>query len=621
MRLDPLVRDYPTYLDDLIQALDEPRTRIYLDTSLLMWLVRVGGEARAEFIAWADSRPNGAVRVPVWAAHELHKHLSAHTIPNNISATIKDAIGRYDDFVSLAAERADDESSRRNGFTGRVELLSALSLSHAQVARIAKAVASEETQIRAATEAVIAFANARMMTTDLTGILQSLNEVGQFRYDHKVPPGFQDNKPENRFGDVILWEEILADMAAAGLTKTGNPRKTPLAVNAVFVSRDKKPDWVSAARWLSGVGAEVCRADRNFDLDVTLPHPTLLHEFRRRTGGDKVFITHPAFLATTLDLAARRGGAPSPSRVWLAATHRLGLVAQLDRKLQPFGEGLLVVEPAPPPPAPGAAGPPPPDWGALTAQQLTAPVVTTELNAILTALPADAEGAVAAFVSPADGALPDALRLGRLFAELTLADAPGWPEQLPLHLEALRDRRPDLAQLTFLAFAASGVFDRFGEARQAAEPRILQAVLGFEGDASLADAHAALARLLQHAAVRLPYVPGSGAEVRLTLEVGPVPAPLRMRSIRVGGQAALIQNLPPGSPRSLTQILGREPAQGCTPRELKLAVARAYLIPIDRLAGPAETRLLTWTDDTGLQPLDTGGDGGIGEDLDTDDYD
>ncbi|MGI6851754.1 PIN-like domain-containing protein [Mesorhizobium sp. 1B3] len=621
MRLDPLVRDYPSYLDDLIRALSDPKTRVYLDTSLLMWLIRIGADARAEFMVWAASRPAGAVRVPVWAAHELHKHLSANTIPNNVSATIREAMGKYDEFVWLAAERADEDCSRRGGFTGRVELLSALSLSHTQVARIAKAISVEDAQIRAATEEVIAFANDRMMDTDVSAILQTLNEVGQFRYDHRVPPGFQDNKPENRFGDVILWEEILADMAAAGQTKAGNPRRTPLATNAVFVSRDKKPDWVSAARWLSGVGPEASKADRNFDLDVALPHPMLLHEFRRRTGGDKVFITHPAFLATTLDLAARRSGSPSPSRIWQAATHRLDLVAQLDKRLQPFGEAPVVVQPEAPPPPSEPAPPTALDWDSFTVRQVATPSVSAEVDAILNALPAEAEAAIAALLTPAGGTEIDGVRLGRVFAELTVAEASGWPERLPLYLEKVRATSEQAAQLALLAFASSAVFDRFDENRREPEPRILQAVLGLENDPRMADAFRTIGRLVEERGVRLPYVPGSGANVRYTLELGPAPAPFRIRAIRLGGQAALLANLPANSERTLTRLLGRPPTEGCTGRDLRLLLARTYLTPVDRLSSEFDARALTWTEDSGLQPLDTGGDGGIGQDLDTDDYD
>jgi len=50
MRLDPVVRDYRSFMDEFIQTLESEATRFYLDTSALMWLISLGATARAESV-------------------------------------------------------------------------------------------------------------------------------------------------------------------------------------------------------------------------------------------------------------------------------------------------------------------------------------------------------------------------------------------------------------------------------------------------------------------------------------------------------------------------------------------------------------------------------------------
>lgn len=81
MRLNPFVRDYRGFMGGLTAVVDAPGTRFYLDTSLLMWLFRLGAAAREEYLDWCEGR---MVKVPVWAAHERHHHLVANAVGANV---------------------------------------------------------------------------------------------------------------------------------------------------------------------------------------------------------------------------------------------------------------------------------------------------------------------------------------------------------------------------------------------------------------------------------------------------------------------------------------------------------------------------------------------------------
>ncbi len=624
MQLDPVVRDYPGFLDELIQCVAAPTTRIYLDTSLLMWLIRISDAARADFFAWAASRREGSVRVPVWAAHELHRHLGAKTVAANVKKALADVAGKYDEFLELAAERAEDGASRRSGFTDRIDYLTALNVSQAQFKRLQKAVSLEEQQARLASAEVVTFANRLMMDSDTSAILSRLQPVGQFRYDHRVPPGFQDKKEENQFGDVIIWEEMLDDMAAARLTAKGALRRQPAATDAIFLSRDKKTDWVTAAAWLSGVEAEPIKSNRELDMDVSLPHPLLQHEFRRRCGAGRVFVTHPAFLSTVLDLASRRAGTGPAVPAWVSATRKPHLVAQIESRLQPFSN------PAPPPVPPGAPPPqtaatPPTrhqtDWEILTVRDLTGGSVTSIVSGIVQGLPGDRATEQESLIRELVEGARSAVDLGAIFAELIVARAPGWPETLPMVLEGIFDRSPDDTPRIMAALLVAALFDRYGELRAQPRKDVLRAALALELDARFSGAFGAFRRLVQDAGAALPYFPGSRAMVAYSLDLGPAPAPLRLQAVRLASESVMIDDLPSGSDRSLSTLLGRPPERGCSGEELRLLVAKEYLIPPDRLSSESDKKRLTWTDGAGLKPLDAQGDGGFGAEFDVEDYD
>jgi hypothetical protein len=88
MVLDQFVRDVKAFMEEFAMALEKAPTRFYLDTSFLIWLIRLGGDARAEVLWWLRSRPASSVRIPVWAGHELHRHILSGTARKNLKNTV-----------------------------------------------------------------------------------------------------------------------------------------------------------------------------------------------------------------------------------------------------------------------------------------------------------------------------------------------------------------------------------------------------------------------------------------------------------------------------------------------------------------------------------------------------
>lgn len=84
----------------------------------------------------------------------------------------------------------------------------------------------------------------------------NIEKVGDIRYSNKVPPGYMDSKkPENKFGDLIIWNEII------------NFSKNK-AVSVVFISDDSKEDWIWKLKDGKAIGAR----------------PELIQEFIKETN-------------------------------------------------------------------------------------------------------------------------------------------------------------------------------------------------------------------------------------------------------------------------------------------------------------------------------------------------
>ncbi len=150
--------------------------------------------------------------------------------------------------------------------------------------------------MQGAAEAVIQFINERLLTSDVASILNRLSAAADLRFSHHVPPGFQDKKDGESIRRLDHLGRIGGRLGAAQLTRRGRPRVRKEVTTAVLISRDKKTDWVSGAHLVQmDVKPFVQKPSRDEEMDVTLPHPLLLHEFQRRTGAAKLYVTHPAF--------------------------------------------------------------------------------------------------------------------------------------------------------------------------------------------------------------------------------------------------------------------------------------------------------------------------------------
>lgn len=607
MRLDPFVRDFQQFMDELTEVLDSPQTRFYLDTSLLMWLVRLGSTARSEFLSWCRTRPESSVRVPVWAAHELHRHLTRQTVASNLSSAVSETERKLDDFVRLASERADEEVCLANGYGSRQGFIAEVEQTLAKVRQFAKIVGNKST-LNGAADEIVGLVNDHTLDTNITELIDSLAKTGDFRYSHLIPPGYLDKKEENRFGDVIIWEEILADIYV---------EEDSEQLHGVLISRDDKSDWVSSAPLISA-GTTRTKSNRDLGLDVTRAHPLLVHEFERRAKGGRLYVVHPTFLASALDYASRKSGDASTVSNWLAAAHRPDQLTRLATAALPttVPEEPVTPDPSEDPTTQAAATLPSADipYTYPSAVELMNLSTVDEVNSFLEAAPSARPALFQAWLQQLKSGEFTPERFGRVLTELSLRGQNEFLTRLPSIVEELKS---DLS-----LFALNGVvlgattpvyFERYGEALRQPRKELGAVALLFESDTLLAGAFATLAGFLTVADVELPYLPGKGrSKVSITVDAADESKGLRtLRDIRVGSESVLADSLPEEHRRLLSTLLKRERSRECSGQELFALLSYEYLLPTDLLSTQYNNVRFTWLPGAGLVSLDTSSPGGV----------
>lgn len=86
--------------------------------------------------------------------------------------------------------------------------------------------------------------------------ISQIKKIGEIRYSNKIPPGYSDSKKEeNKFGDLIIWNEII---------NYAKEKQKPV----IFISDDNKEDWIWKLKDGKTIGAR----------------PELIQEFYKETN-------------------------------------------------------------------------------------------------------------------------------------------------------------------------------------------------------------------------------------------------------------------------------------------------------------------------------------------------
>lgn len=261
-RLRPRKEFTPLYIPTLEESsseftsraydlLTQSTTKVYIDTSFLMWMTKIGDHSRDQFLRWLAATCPGNVCVPVWSAHEYLRHHTSGTVLDELSGRIKEmaeVAGKSYTYLRPFLDTQFDQGTSLDSQQAAAR--------HAlnELQKLAQTAKQWNKHYKLHANKVIEFVNAHVSKrTDVFSMLDGIQALGGDRFDGRVPPGFQDrgkkNRAEmtsstdeeveigsNRCGDLIFWKEVLT-LSAIGRVK-----------NIVLLTNDMKNDWQLGGR-------------------------------------------------------------------------------------------------------------------------------------------------------------------------------------------------------------------------------------------------------------------------------------------------------------------------------------------------------------------------------------
>lgn len=287
--------EYPVareeYLRRIGEILEDKKTVVFLDTNILAYLFKLLAAARAEFFVWTEKLiSEDRLKVPAWALSEYLAKLTSGRIDEYTARSKEpDEIRKkLENLRNIASLFVDDTVLSRIGFVGdRTAFLDQFEVAAKKLSDFTKVFAH---QFDAATihKEIATKLSPAVLASNIAELTIRACTEGEMRVAQRMPPGYKDGgKGENKYGDLIIWFEIL--QFAKGNCDNFD--------KIVFLSNDEKPDWVYSPKDRVEMIRGVAKAVPNKDPAIRLADPRLVAEFHAVVGHrDFHIISLPVFI-------------------------------------------------------------------------------------------------------------------------------------------------------------------------------------------------------------------------------------------------------------------------------------------------------------------------------------
>lgn len=267
------------YNDEIFKLIQDDECTIFIDTNIIALMYGIHDSARKEFLDWIKTYiVKDRVKIPNWVINEYTNRFIRDQIQDYLSPltkikTIKKEFIHASAFLKMYI---DDASLTKSKYANTTEFQEDLKIIEEKIAKIEFTTSSKghDYKIKVHKEIEKTFEKC-IIDTNLEDLLSKVSELGLIRYNHKLPPGFQDDKKDlNAHGDLILWYEIL------DFCKSKNIKK------AILITNDEKKDWVYAPFKIIVNG----RLQGNNHPQFKIVDSRLVHEFKTYTNSEEFHI-------------------------------------------------------------------------------------------------------------------------------------------------------------------------------------------------------------------------------------------------------------------------------------------------------------------------------------------
>lgn len=306
--VEPL--DRRAYNQEVADALNEPTTRIFLDTNILMWTYGLHLGARTDLCDWLKDGPQkGRIHIPRRVLHEFSAHRNDQNALYPFGQQFKGLTKALEAFEQKAPLVADNAWANQKGFTDRATYLAKVSAARDAISKLIEPITKGD-KLETLHSQLIPVFNALALDGDIHDGLAQLRDSYEARAELRIAPGFKDiNKGRkneednvaaglpakngaNRFGDLAIWDEILTFVNAI------EPK--PQAV--ILLTHDGKPDWIYYPSKVIDLDGHT-KSNKSDDPDyLGVAQPILVHELKTRTQIPALYILSIRQLAMIANL-------------------------------------------------------------------------------------------------------------------------------------------------------------------------------------------------------------------------------------------------------------------------------------------------------------------------------
>lgn len=267
------------YLDLIFKLLQDDDCQVFVDTNIFALFYRINNSARTEFFDWLKTLViKDRVKTPLWALNEYTNRFIRNQIEDYFGPLkkVKSIQNDFNELSTFLKMNIDSTSIVGSKYGSLEDFKNDLELINEKLSNIKQTTKSKDETYKLKIHSEIkALFEQTVLESDLENILKITQDYGEFRYKHKLPPGFQDSvKEQNSFGDLIIWNEIINHCGNNDVKK------------GILITNDLKKDWVYPPNKI----IENSRSISNKDGQFKIIDPRLVYEFKSKTSSEEFHI-------------------------------------------------------------------------------------------------------------------------------------------------------------------------------------------------------------------------------------------------------------------------------------------------------------------------------------------
>ena len=288
MRFPKQELDINQYLQVIDNLLKDEECHLFIDTNIISQLYKLNDAARTDFFTWVETVAN-RFHIPNWTVHEYQKRYCSQKTEDYLTElNNKETVKKLENFSIFAKGYVSDSLLVGSEYQGHKDLLFAelddIATKFRKINSAIKKNLSEHQ--RKVHSGILQNLQPYTLDTDIYSILEDIEVNGDIRYSHLVPPGFGDiKKDENKFGDLVIWNEILDYSRRKEIKKV------------IWITRDGKTDMVYTPQKQVSGGRPVPDKDK-----IATARESLVYEFSLNTSSDEFYLIN--FLALVKSISS-----------------------------------------------------------------------------------------------------------------------------------------------------------------------------------------------------------------------------------------------------------------------------------------------------------------------------